>query len=630
MMKGPKNLELLSAARSGNLQELKRLIDLEANILDKTTREGNNALHMAARFGHKNLVEEIIERHPSLAFKSNLKGETPVHIAARAGRRDVVEVFINSVKNYEGIYIGRIRDNSGNTPLHGTVRNAHLRVMKTLAEEDPESLLGINDAGESPLSIAIDMKLTNFAKIIISLNKDTLGYIGNSGQTPLHCAVKRNDFDTMSSILVLKPELVRVKDERKRTPLHYAATLGHQRMVEELVKKDLEELVETDPSVAYIEDENQQIPLHLAAKNGQGSLIKALLEPCWDTIERVDEKQRNILHLAAMNGNVDAVKYILTLIEMEDLVNSPDVDGNTPLHLAASNYHSDVVRVLSKNSKVEIRAINNFNKTALAIIKLPDDRGMELQKHLTLKALKSAYKQKSINLEDLPENTQLDEVEVEKPNKDGNRKGREMAQIISVMSTLIATFTFTAAFTIPGGFLGGGPDEGMATLISRSAFQAFVISDTIAMTSSITAAVIVFWSSSRRDTESFMDTLPFAIGLTWISLIAMSLAFVTGLFVVLQKTLWLAILVCVIGCAAPFFLYIFAPIFLFAFERVSKFRTSLSNRQNIVEDNPFLFIVRLLKIFVERQFHYLFKCLRLRCKSSCCGRLNQGSAAPVV
>ncbi|MBA0823020.1 hypothetical protein Goarm_019778 [Gossypium armourianum] len=77
------------------------------------------------------------------------------------------------------------------------------------------------------------------------------------------------------------------------------------------------------------------------------------------------------------------------------------------------------------------------------------------------------------------------------------------------MFTLLATFTFTAAFNIPGRFKNDEPNAGMAVLISKAAFKAFVISDSIAMTSSITAAVIVFWSSSRRDAESFMDTLPF-------------------------------------------------------------------------------------------------------------------------
>ncbi|XVF10933.1 hypothetical protein REPUB_Repub07fG0225900 [Reevesia pubescens] len=72
--------------------------------------------------------------------------------------------------------------------------------------------------------------------------------------------------------------------------------------------------------------------------------------------------------------------------------------------------------------------------------------------------------------------------------------------------------TFTAAFTIPGGFINEGPNEGMgcmATLIRKYAFKAFVITDAIAMTSSMTAAVMVFWSSyvakaNRLWTHSFL------------------------------------------------------------------------------------------------------------------------------
>ncbi|KAK9005060.1 hypothetical protein V6N11_042508 [Hibiscus sabdariffa] len=216
--------------------------------------------------------------------------------------------------------------------------------------------------------------------------------------------------------------------------------------------------------------------------------------------------------------------------------------------------------------------------------------------HLTLKSLKSAYKQKFIT-EDVSENPRLDDVEVEIPVEYGG-KGRQMAQMIVMMSTLLATFPFTAAFTIPGGFKNDNPDAVMVMLISKAAFKAFAIFDSIAMTSFITAAVIVFWSSARRDTESFMDTLPFAIGLTWISLIAMAVAFVTGLFVVLQKTLWS--------------------------------RTSLCERQNMVEDNPFLFIVRLMKIFVRRQAQSLYRYIGLMCQSLRCRRDHPRSACLAV
>ncbi|KAG8486612.1 hypothetical protein CXB51_020097 [Gossypium anomalum] len=627
---------LLKAARSGDINVIKQLSDAEGGILGGTTPQGNTALHMAARFGHENLVQEIMKRQPSLVLKSNLKGETPVHVAARGGHWRIVLLFRDSGSN--GVYIARVRDNYGNTPLHCAVRNDHYLVVWRLADKDRESLLLVNHTGESPLSIAIDLKLAVTAEAIIGLNRSTLEYRGPNGQTPLHCAVIRRDLrkalipnsldyyiacfflfifnsygmktDIMRKIHIRKPKLIKMQDEKQRTPLHYAAALGEY----EIIKL----LLEWDISAAYQGDDNQQIPLHLAAENGQVNLLKILLDPCPDTIELMDNEQQNILHFAAKNGNIDAVSFILKLPEMEDLVNAADMNGNTPLHLAAKNFHSSIVYILTRNSKVDIRATNKSNETALAVVQSSDDHGMELQKvninlilllhvthtrlylcsflvlqHLTLKALKRSYAKRAVNPKDVVDNVQFSYDEVEKVGERGGKKSREMAQIISVMATLIATFTFTAAFTIPGGFISDGPDEGMAILIKKSAFKAFVITDTIAMTSSMTAAVMVFWSSSRRSSESFMDSLPFAIGLTWIALVAMALAFVTGLFVVLSKNLWLGIVVCVIGCAAPAMLYIFAPLFLLVFDRLSSAR---ARRRNIVEDNPFLFVFRLAKM----------------------------------
>ncbi|MBA0826860.1 hypothetical protein Goarm_011675 [Gossypium armourianum] len=574
---------LLKAARSGDINIIKQLSDAEGGILGGTTPQGNTALHMAARFGHENLVQEIMKRQPNLVLKSNLKGETPVHVAARGGHWRIVLLFRDSGSN--GVYIARVRDNYGNTPLHCAVRNDHYLVVWRLADKDRESLLLVNHTGESPLSIAIDLKLAVTAEAIIGLNRSTLEYRGPNGQTPLHWAVIRRDLHIMRKIHIRKPKLIKMQDEKQRTPLHYAAALGEY----EIIKL----LLEWDISAAYQGDDNQQIPLHLAAENGQVNLLKILLDPCPDTIELMDNEQQNILHFAAKNGNIDAVSFILKLPEMEDLVNAADMNGNTPLHLAAKNFHSSTVYILTRNSKVDIRAINKSNETALAVVQSSDDHGMELQKHLTLKALKRSYAKRAVNPKDVVDNVQFSYDEVEKVGEIGGKKSREMAQIISVMATLIATFTFTAAFTIPGGFISDGPDEGMAILIKKSAFKAFVITDTIAMTSSMTAAVMVFWSSSHRSSESFMDSLPFAIGLTWIALVAMALAFVTGLFVVLSKNLWLGIVVCVIGCAAPAMLYIFAPLFLLVFDRLSSAR---ARRRNIVEDNPFLFVFRLAKM----------------------------------
>lgn len=132
-----------------------------------------------ARFRHKLLVQEIIKERLSLTFKINHKAERPVHVATRSGRRDIVEFFIKEMKEYKGIHIGRMRDKFGNTPSHGSVRNAHLKVMAALAANDTESLRGINDVGDSPPSIAISLRLTNFAARIIGFDLETFDGIGH-------------------------------------------------------------------------------------------------------------------------------------------------------------------------------------------------------------------------------------------------------------------------------------------------------------------------------------------------------------------------------------------------------------------------------------------------------------------
>ncbi|MGV7959477.1 hypothetical protein PJP14_29690, partial [Mycobacterium kansasii] len=69
-----------------------------------------------------------------------------------------------------------------------------------------------------------------------------------------------------------------------------------------------------------------------------------------------------------------------------------------------------------------------------------------------------------------------------------------MAKIILVLAVLIATVSFGATFTMPGGYENDGRSKGMATLTKKLAFEAFLITDAIAMFSSITAALILIFA----------------------------------------------------------------------------------------------------------------------------------------
>ena len=61
-----------------------------------------------------------------------------------------------------------------------------------------------------------------------------------------------------------------------------------------------------------------------------------------------------------------------------------------------------------------------------------------------------------------------------------------------VVTALIATVTFAAGFTLPGGYDGNaGPNQGMAVLVRKAAFKAFVITNAMAVICS-TSALFVF------------------------------------------------------------------------------------------------------------------------------------------
>ena len=142
-----------------------------------------------------------------------------------------------------------------------------------------------------------------------------------------------------------------------------------------------------------------------------------------------------------------------------------------------------------------------------------------------------------------------------------DKKRKEMAGTLIVMATLVATVTFTAAFTLLGGIQSEGPHQGMAVLTRKAAFKAFIVTDTVAMTTSMTAAVILF-TSSWNDEKNKWNLHFIALQLLWMSLPSMGLAFLTGLFTVVSYSMELAIMVFFIGCLFPSLLYLLGLLIL--------------------------------------------------------------------
>jgi ankyrin repeat protein len=92
-------------------------------------------------------------------------------------------------------------------------------------------------------------------------------------------------------------------------------------------------------------------------------VIIAILALTWNApafCNKIDDVNR--IHKAARDGQLKKLEVLLK--RHPELVSSKDFDGNTPLHLAASNGHTDVAQLLFTNG-AEINAQDNIGMTPL-------------------------------------------------------------------------------------------------------------------------------------------------------------------------------------------------------------------------------------------------------------------------
>ncbi|KAK7852074.1 hypothetical protein CFP56_040346 [Quercus suber] len=112
------------------------------------------------------------------------------------------------------------------------------------------------------------------------------------------------------------------------------------------------------------------------------------------------------------------------------------------------------------------------------------------------------------------------------------------AKTSAIVNALIATVTFAAGITVPGGFFQDGRNAGSAILTKNDSFKAFIIIDTIALVLSTSALFIYLimpiWIHTTRVTFAVRRLCTnMAANLTILATGTMVLTFVTGSFAVL-------------------------------------------------------------------------------------------------
>ncbi|KAL4357644.1 hypothetical protein AHAS_Ahas09G0207300 [Arachis hypogaea] len=479
----------------------------------------------------EDFVKKVLDKCGGQVLIANAKGETPLHLAARYGHSAVTKLLIESAKSFhDDIEAGRraekelmrAKSKTGDTALHEAVRHNPIEVVDILLNLDKSINNVANNENETPLYIASERKYKRIVdKILVKV--ESPAYEGPNDRTALHAAVINSDIGMVKDLM--KNEHVRsaIKhaDGRKGwIPLHYAVKDGNTDLTTLLLNED------RNTDTAYMQDKEGRTAFHIAAYFGHEEIVDTFVKHYQGCSEIVDNKGWNVLHYAVKGGSSHIVAKIMRKLSLSHLYNEKDIYGDTPLHhLASSRIQS---RELVYHNRVDRLALNKNDQTALDVAyAIAEDADRVLTKKRLIMQLEKAG---GIGSQHLDERDRLGK---------GTKKlefTKEAKESHLIVATLIATVTFAAAFTLPGGTEQDGDHKGSPILGHKPSFKAFIVSNTISLVMAASAAFIHLFSPLNKAKWLDYYFSEVAFSFTLVAIATMIVAFGTGTFAVLGSS----------------------------------------------------------------------------------------------
>nr|AGO32713.1 ankyrin-repeat containing protein [Arabidopsis thaliana]AGO32714.1 ankyrin-repeat containing protein [Arabidopsis thaliana]AGO32715.1 ankyrin-repeat containing protein [Arabidopsis thaliana] len=506
---------------------------------------GDSILHLAVKWGHIELVKEIVCECPCLLLEPNSSGQTPLHVAAHGGHTAIVEAFVALV-TFASAKLGNeesermnpyvLKDEDGNTALHLAIEGLYLEIARCLVKANWDAPFLGNNKGISSLYMAVEAGEVSLVKAILKTtdDEDLEGTKSNleskiQGYKYLaHVALQAGSIAGVLDVILDEcPTLVNERDQKGRTCLSFAASSGNYQGVCKL-------LARSTMSV-YIRNDDGSYPIHTAAEYSQWTSVRYILDRCPDSKHLLNKHGQNVLHIGVKHG-----KYVSTLLmqikDMEHLGVEQDVDGNTPLHLAVMNWNYDSIPSLVNSRKI-LRLRNKRGLRARDIIELEVKPNYIFEERWTMALF--LYICHLRGFESVKSLTKPAEPLDPKNNRD-------YVNTLLLVAALVATMTFAAGFTLPGGFNSSAPHLGRATLATKPTLSIFLLLDILAMQSSLATIGTLIWAQ-LGDPVLIRSSLHVALPLLLFALLCMPMAFLFGVVTAVGHVKWLLVIICFIS-----------------------------------------------------------------------------------
>ncbi|KAK6947509.1 PGG domain, partial [Dillenia turbinata] len=330
--------------------------------------------------------------------------------------------------------------------------------------------------------------------------------------TPLHIAAMLGHLDFVR-------ELIRCKDNAKEyakelnqdgfSAMHLASANGHVNIVQALIGLGYD--------LCSVKGRENKTPIHCAAMKGRAEIITQILSASPFSAMDVTARCQTALHLAVKNNQFDALRALVDKIkqnDMEDVLNFKDNEGNTVLHLAIAknNFQASsfvkklytfsiliskytctfqVVKLLVNNQNgtpglLQVNAVNNSSLTALDLLLICQSESGNAEIERILRQAGAVRAATPASHSSLPSTSsprhdvaQSSNSPSNNPSQDktdawercfkfqfGRDKPEDVRNILLVVFVVLATTTYQAGLSPPGGIMQEGERKGEAVLAS--------------------------------------------------------------------------------------------------------------------------------------------------------------------
>ncbi|CAH8382321.1 unnamed protein product [Eruca vesicaria subsp. sativa] len=282
---------------------------------------------------------------------------------------------------------------------------------------------------------------------------------------PLH-----NSFNPRSEEYVVAGKFPRQRsvfdlDKEGLAPLHAAAGAGQVDTVRAILG--------LDKKLCRLKSRDGKTPLHVAAMRGKTDVIREIVSSCIDCLEDETVQGQTALHLAVMHQEIGAVVAIVELITEtnREVLYKKDEQGNTALHLATWRKNRQVIEVLVEAIPEDSRTfeVNAMNKMCLSALDLlvmfPSEAGDREIYEKLIKAGAQRGQDIGGTTTNLQRTTSTNSTSQERSSESHSHKDlvkyftfkkhrdspSEARSALLVVASLVATATFQASLTPPGG-----------------------------------------------------------------------------------------------------------------------------------------------------------------------------------